>query len=256
MLKCSNISMTYRKGSWFACSKEKRVLDDISFDIKEGESFGLLGENGSGKSTLTRIILGLEKPTAGEVLFDGVDVHQAVEKGDKSFRKNMQAVFQDPASTMNPRWSAFRVITEPLHNYYHFSRPELVKQTAELMSSVGLDPSEMDKNINRFSGGQQQRICIARALALKPKLLILDEAVSNLDMIVQAQIVELLAELKRVHNISLLVISHDVRVVFKLCENILVLDNAKIVDRLSMKHGVKRANSEAFHRLTACSGKF
>ena len=253
MLECKNIFKTYKKGSRFSTAKGTQVLKNVSFEMTAGRSLGLLGENGSGKSTLTRIILGLEAPCKGSVIFEGQDVHQAVKAGKKDFRQNMQAVFQDPASAMNPRWSALRVITEPLINFGSYTDAELRSKAAELMKAVELDPAEMDKGVTRFSGGQQQRICIARALALNPRLLILDEAVSNLDMIIQAQIVELLENLKKSMNISLLLISHDIRVVFKLCEDIVVLDKGQIVERLSIETGTEGAGSDAFNRLMACA---
>jgi nickel transport system ATP-binding protein len=255
MLKCENISKTYKKGSWFSSGEETQVLKGISFEMQQGRSLGLLGENGSGKSTLTRIILGLETPCSGSVIFEGQDIQKAVKAGEKGFRQNMQAVFQDPASAMNPRWSAFQTITEPLINFGTYTNNELRDRAAELMKAVELEPSDMDKNVTKFSGGQQQRICIARAIALKPKLLILDEAVSNLDMVIQAQIVEMLENLKKTMNISLLIISHDVRVVFKLCEDIVVLDKGEIVDRLSIEKGIDSASSTAFMKLMACACK-
>ncbi|MDR0805719.1 MAG: dipeptide/oligopeptide/nickel ABC transporter ATP-binding protein [Enterobacteriaceae bacterium] len=252
MLECNNISKVYKKGNWFSAQQAAPVLNDVNFKMIAGRSMGLLGENGSGKSTLTRIILGLEKPTSGNVLFNGQDIHQMVQRGDQQFRQNMQAVFQDPASAMNPRWNALKIITEPLINFGSYSQEQRRDSAAKLMCSVDLNPSDMDKNITRFSGGQQQRICIARALALSPKLLILDEAVSNLDMVIQAQIIELLEQLKTTHNISLLLISHDIRVVFKLCEDILVLDKGNIAERISIETGIKNAHSDAFTRLVSC----
>jgi ABC-type dipeptide/oligopeptide/nickel transport system ATPase subunit len=179
----------------------------------------------------------------------------------KDFRKNVQAVFQNPAQAMNPRYTAFQVIAEPLYNFsktpqlFLFAKSLFTRflpknffgqkhlendfrgKVKKLMCDVGLNPEELDKNINHFSGGQQQRICIARALALSPKLLILDEAVSNLDMVIQSQILELLHHLKQSHRVSLFVISHDIRVIFNLCEDILVLNNGVITDKLSIEKG-------------------
>ena len=296
MLECINISKSYKKGSWFSRGENTEALKNISFEMKEGRSLGLLGVNGSGKSTLTRIILGLEEPSHGKVIFEGNDIHGMTRQGRKDFRKNMQAVFQNPAQAMNPRYTAFQVIAEPLYNFEgklqiiasmrslfaglspvkflakiflpnsseetslasekfdsaksvsgksisvktdsgKMSTNELRVKVQKLMSDVGLDSHELDKNINHFSGGQQQRICIARALALSPKLLILDEAVSNLDMLIQSQILELLHHLKQSHQITLFVISHDIRVILNLCEDILVLNDGMIADRLSVEKG-------------------
>jgi len=262
MLECINISKTYQKGSWFSHGKSVEVLKNVSFKMQEGRSLGLLGENGSGKSTLTRIILGLEEPSSGKVIFEKNDIHAMVRHGKKDFRRHMQAVFQNPAQAMNPRYTAFQVIAEPLYNFppnqrlplftkflpikylpikYLHQKPikeEMREKVKQLMDNVGLNPHELDKNINHFSGGQQQRICIARALALNPKLLILDEAVSNLDMVIQSQIIELLHHLKQSHHISLFTISHDIRVIFNLSEDILVLSKGVITDRLSIEEGL------------------
>lgn len=252
MLRCVNISKTYRKGHWLSGGEENEVLRNISFEMEEGSTLGIVGENGSGKSTLTRIILGLEEPTKGDVFFEGENIQQMVRSGRNGFRENMQAVFQDPASFMNPRWDAFRVISEPVINFYKPDRSELTDRVAELMRSVALDPDDMFRNVTKFSGGQQQRICIARALALRPKLLILDEAVSNLDMLVQAQVLELLEKLKEERGLSLLLISHDVRVVFKMCGSVIVLDRGEIADRLSLSRGITGSESDAFQRLAEC----
>ncbi len=232
----------------FTSTPENVALSDISFEMLEGRSLGIVGENGSGKSTLVRLILGLEKPTTGDVLLNGSDVHELIHSGDFSFRKNMQAVFQDPASSLNPRWNAFKAISEPFKNFETYSDNELRAKVAELMIAVDLEPQDMDKNVMRFSGGQQQRICIARALALNPKVLILDEALSNLDMVVQVQILELLENLKSNKGISLFVISHDIRVVFKLCEDIIVLENGKIAEKMSIE-APNETHSDAFNKL-------
>ena len=292
MLECVDISKTYNKGSWFSRKKGSDVLKGVSFKMSEGRSLGLIGENGSGKSTLTRILLGLEEPSGGNVFFEKNDIHAMVRSGKKYFRRNMQAVFQNPAQAMNPRYTAFQVIAEPLYNFAdnmdffvsdnslvaEMPKPvkavpvipasvmlffakclpsralkeEIREKVKKLMCDVGLDAHDIDKNINQFSGGQQQRICIARALALNPKLLILDEAVSNLDMVIQSQIIELLQHLKRSHDISLFVISHDIRIVFNLCEDILVLSNGIITDRLSIEDGLDismlQAQKQTFSR--------
>ena len=300
MLECTDISKSYKKGSWFFGGKSIEVLKNISFKMEEGRSLGLLGKNGSGKSTLTRIILGLEDPSGGNVIFEGNDIHAMARQGKKNFRQHMQAVFQNPAQAMNPRYTAFQVIAEPLYNFDKSSRFSLIvealfrglsfmkfwlsklfankilgansvsaksletnrenagthgdifkisgksikaglrEKVQKLMSDVGLDPDDLDKNINHFSGGQQQRICIARALALNPKLLILDEAVSNLDMVIQSQILDLLCHLKQSHKITLFVISHDIRVIFNLCEDILVINEGVIADRFSVEKGFDR----------------
>ncbi len=249
LLECKNISKTYKKGGFFSSSAPVKVLDEVCFSIKEGRSFGLLGRNGSGKSTLTRIILGLEKADSGEVLLNSRNVAELVARGDKGFRKDMQAVFQDAVSSLNPRWTALKAITEPLRNFEKLSG-EILRETAcGLAETVGLDPASLDKKTCFFSGGQQQRICIARALALKPSFLILDEAVSSLDMLIQYKIIDLFKSLRQKLGLTYLVISHDMRVVFNLCEDIAVLDEGRITETLSLEKGLSGKHSAAFVRL-------
>ena len=219
MLKCENISKTYKSGSWFSKKEEKQVLKNISFHLKEGRSIGFVGRNGAGKSTLMKIILGLE-----------------------------QIVFQDPQSSMNPNMTVFQIICEPVNNYYKYSIDELRNIVKDLLKSVELDANIIDKNITMLSGGQQQRVAIARALAINPKVIILDEVVSNLDMVIQSQILKLLEDLKEKYNISLLVISHDIRVVFKLCDDIIFLENGEIKGNFSIENGVDMEH-EAFKKM-------
>ncbi len=253
MIKCNCVTKVYKRGSIFSSTPPNTALSEVSINMTSGRSLGVVGENGSGKSTLVRLVLGLEKTSAGEVLINGENINTLIHQRDFSFRKNIQAVFQDPASSLNPRWSAFRAISEPFKNFEHYSENELRDKVADLMKSVDLDIKDMDKNVTRFSGGQQQRICIARALALNPKVLILDEALSNLDIVVQAQIIELLENLKRDKGISLFVISHDIRVVFKLCEDIIVLEKGKVVEKMSIENP-NTEHSTTFNKLMEAIG--
>lgn len=248
MLKCENISKTFKQGSWFSKKEEKQVLKNISFHLKEGRSMGFVGRNGAGKSTLMKIILGLENADEGSIIFMGKNIHNLKYSQRKEIYKNMQIVFQDPQSSMNPNMSVFQIICEPVNNYYKYRFDELRKIVLELLESVELSGDIIDKNITMLSGGQQQRVAIARALAIKPKVIILDEAVSNLDMIIQSQILKLLEDLKEKYNISLLVISHDIRVVFKLCDDILFLENGEIKGNFNIENGVDMEN-EAFQKM-------
>lgn len=248
MLKCENISKTYKKGSWFSKKEEKQVLKNISFHLKEGRSIGFVGRNGAGKSTLMKIILGLESADEGSIIFMGKNIHNMKYSQRKEIYKNMQIVFQDPQSSMDPNMSVFQIICEPINNYYKYTKNELRNIVLELLKSVELTSDVIDKNITTLSGGQQQRVAIARALAIKPKVIILDEAVSNLDMIIQSQILTLLDNLKEKYNISLLVISHDIRVVFKLCDDIIFLENGEIKGNFSIENGIDLNNS-AFQKM-------
>ena len=249
ILECKNISKTYKKGNVFSLKKHIKVLDDVSFSVMKNRSFGLLGRNGSGKSTLTRIILGLERADSGDVFINSRSVRELVIKNDNSFRKDMQAVFQDAGSSLNPRWTAFRAMTEPLCNFEKFSDKDIKETACTLAETVGIDPASLNKKTCFFSGGEQQRICIARALALKPSFLILDEAVSSLDMLVQYKIIDLFKDLRQKLGLTYLVISHDMRVIFNLCEDIAVLDEGKIVETLQIEKGLSGKHSPAFDRL-------
>lgn len=248
MLICENISKTYKKGSFFSKKEETKVLNNISFQLQEGRSIGFVGRNGAGKSTLMKIILGLERADSGSIIFMGQNIHNLKYSQRKEIYKNMQIVFQDPQSSMNPNMTVFQVISEPVNNYYKYKNDELINIVKELLKAVELDTNIIDKNITMLSGGQQQRVAIARALAIKPKVIILDEALSNLDMVIQSQILKLLEDLKEKYNISLIVISHDIRVVFKLCDDIIFLENGEIKGNFSVENGVDMENT-AFQKM-------
>lgn len=216
---------------WWGKTTQFRAVDGVSFEIRKGESLGLVGESGCGKSTLTRAILGLEEVQGGEILFDGLPVfthHHA----NQIVRRRMQVVFQDPYGSFNPRWRVDRLITEPFHL---LSDPpkgaERDAAIAEALESVGLSASDAHKYIHEFSGGQRQRIAIARALIIKPDLIILDEAVSALDVSVRAQVLDLLADLADRFGLTYLFISHDLSVVRSITDRVLVMKSGKIVEQ-------------------------
>lgn len=201
-----------------------RALDQISFDLDAGEVLGVVGETGCGKSTLGRVILRLMEPTAGSVEFDGNDVFKMTPEALKKFRKEAQIIFQDPLASLNPRKTVRECIGEAL--VYHGLVKNLEEQkerVATILTQVGLSPDVMTRYPHQFSGGQQQRICIGRAIALQPRFLVCDEALSALDVSVQAQILDLLQELKQQLSLSYLFISHDLSTVRYLCDRILVL---------------------------------
>jgi peptide/nickel transport system ATP-binding protein len=205
-------------------TEQRAVVEDVSFTIDAGETLGLVGESGSGKTTVARMILGLVKPTAGTVRVDGVDVARASKSELKALRRQMQPVFQDPFGALNPRMKVLEIVTEPL--LIHGTCGAAV----ELLRQVGLDESALGRYPHEFSGGQRQRINIARALALRPKLLILDEPVSALDVSVGAQIVNLLRDLQREHGLTYLFISHSMPLVRYLCARIAVMERGRLVE--------------------------
>jgi peptide/nickel transport system ATP-binding protein len=211
------------------------VVEDVSLSIEPGETLGLVGESGSGKTTVARMILGLVKPTSGVVRVGGVDVASATAAGMKRLRRQMQPVFQDPFAALNPRMRVFDIITEPfvIHRRdsgFATDRATLRFKAAELLRNVGLDESALPRHPHQFSGGQRQRINIARALALRPKLLILDEPVSALDVSVGAQIVNLLRGLQREHGLTYLFISHSMPLVRYLSARIAVMERGRLVE--------------------------
>jgi ABC-type oligopeptide transport system ATPase subunit len=212
-----------------------RAVDDVSLDIDEGETLGLVGESGSGKSTLGRLILRLIEPTAGTVVFDGVDLLKANGLTLRRLRRDMQIIFQDPFGSLDPRLRIEDVIAEPLILHPKINAGNLIRsarrqRVAELLRAVGMDESAMPRYPHEFSGGQRQRIGIARALALRPKFIVADEPVSALDVSVGAQIVNLLQQLQRDFGLTYLFISHSMPVVRYLSTRIAVMYRGKIVE--------------------------
>jgi ABC-type oligopeptide transport system ATPase subunit len=207
-----------------------KAVDDVSFAIDEGEMFGLVGESGSGKSTTGRCILRLVEPSSGEVLFRGENVLRFSRRRMREVRRDMQIVFQDPYSSLNPRMRAGEIVEEPLVIHRVGARTERKAKVAELFSLVGLDTEHLTRYPHEFSGGQRQRIGIARALALNPALIIADEAVSALDVSVQAQVVRLLLDLKARLKLTYLFIAHDLRLVEHICNRIAVMYRGRIVE--------------------------
>ena len=219
-----------RKHGLFRAPTVVRAVDDVSFAIEEGEMFGLVGESGSGKSTTGRCILRLIEPTTGEVFFRGENVLSFSPARMRLARRHMQIVFQDPYSSLNPRMRAGDIVEEPLIIHALGGKDERRARVAELFQLVGLEPDHRRRYPHEFSGGQRQRIGIARALALNPALIVADEAVSALDVSIQAQVVELLLDLKARLKLTYLFIAHDLRLVEHICSRVAVMYLGRIVE--------------------------
>ncbi|MBE1285180.1 MAG: dipeptide ABC transporter ATP-binding protein [Rhodobacteraceae bacterium] len=233
LLEVRNVVRDYRlpRTRLFHHPGHHRAVDNVSFTLQRGERLGLVGESGCGKSTLTRAILGLEEVQGGEILLNGSPVYSGT-KPDLSVRRKMQVVFQDPFGSFNPRHRVDRLITEPFHLLE--TKPtgsERSDRIAEMLTAVGLSPDDATKYIHQFSGGQRQRIAIARALIIRPELILFDEAVSALDVSVRAQILDLLADLCQAYDLTYLFISHDLSVVRSVTDRVLVMKGGQIVEQ-------------------------
>jgi oligopeptide/dipeptide ABC transporter ATP-binding protein len=207
-----------------------KAVDGVSYAIGSGETLGLVGESGCGKTTTSKLILMLDEPTSGEILFQGQDIHSMGSSEWESYRRGVQAVFQDPYSSLNPRLRVGDTIAEPLVVNEGITKAEIKERVRELLNFVGLSPRSMELFPHEFSGGQRQRIAIARALALRPQLIVLDEPVSALDVSIRAQIMNLLQDLQQQFGVSYLLIAHDLAAVLHLSTTIIVMYLGKIVE--------------------------
>ena len=233
MLKVDHLQTWYplRKGVFSRVYGHVKAVDDVSFEVYEGETLGLVGESGCGKTTLGRSILRLAEPTGGHVWFNGIEITALKGQSLRDFRRQAQIVFQDPYSSLNPRITIGEAIAEPM--LVHGIEKDANKRRSavcDLLEQVGLKPEHYDRYPHEFSGGQRQRICIARALAVSPRLVICDESVSALDVSVQAQVLNLLNRLKAERNLTYIFISHDLGVVRFMSDRVVVMYNGKPVE--------------------------
>jgi peptide/nickel transport system ATP-binding protein len=232
LLQVQGLHKRYRlpRRRLLAPAPEVEALAGIHFTLAAGRSLGIVGESGSGKSTLARLVMALERPTAGRVLFDGVDLHTLDAASLRRARAGFQMVFQDPYGSLDPRRTVLQSVAEPLRALHGAGAAEQQRRAAEALEAVGLRAADVARYPHEFSGGQRQRIAIARALVTRPRLIVADEPVSALDVSVQAQVLNLMRDLQRQFGLAYLFISHDLAVVDLVCDEVLVLQAGRVVE--------------------------
>lgn len=232
-LKVNHLKVYYpvRGGFFKRVVGHVKAVDDVSFELKEGETFGLVGESGCGKTTTGRVITSLMKATAGEIIFEGKDLTKLKHKELYQYKKDIQMIFQDPYSSLNPRKRVLDLVAEPLRNFEKLSPQEEKRKVQDYLEKVGLNPESIYKYPHEFSGGQRQRIGIARALTLKPKLIIADEPVSALDVSVQAQVLNFMQDIQKEFQLTYLFISHDLGVIQHMCDRIGIMYRGRFVEQ-------------------------
>lgn len=226
---------------------DKFACENISFDIFKGEFLGIVGESGSGKSTLVKMFANLEKPTSGSVILNDEDITKLSKEALRQSRKNMQLVFQDTTEALNPKMKIKDIVTEPLLNFKLITKNEVREKATEFLQKVGLDDSFLDKYPKQMSGGQRQRVNIARAITLEPQILLLDEPTSALDVVTQNKILELLIDLQKQNNLTIVFICHDIALVTSISDRIVVMKDAHLIEILNTKE-IKSENLKDYTR--------
>jgi ABC-type glutathione transport system ATPase component len=253
ILKVENLVKRYAKRNLVGAPQEFLALDNVSFTLSAGATLAIVGESGSGKSTLASCIACLETPTGGNLWFGGTNLAHATENDLRNIRPQIQLIFSDPVSSLNPRWTILDIVVEPLVIQGKWSRNERMTRAFSLLERVGLSAEIAERPAAELSGGQRQRLAIARALTLEPKILILDEALSALDCSVQAQIANLLLELQSSLGMTFLFISHDLAMAAHLADEIAVMSHGKIVEHGPTAKILRTPASEATRQLLAAA---
>ena len=251
-LEVRRLNKIYGHGGWFGGGRVVHAARDVDLTLHRGETLGVVGESGSGKSTVARCIVRLVDITSGEILIDGVDLAKLRQAELRPHRRHIQIVFQDPYRSLNPRRTVGQSILEGPMNF-GLGREEALARARELMRVVGLAPEVLDRFPHQFSGGQRQRICIARALAMEPRVLIADEAVSALDVSVQAQVLDLLDKVRRRFDLAVLFITHDLRVAAQICDRIMVMWQGRVVEQAPTARVFREPSHEYTRRLLAAA---
>jgi peptide/nickel transport system ATP-binding protein len=255
LLSVNNVSRTFHNLGGMFSGKGFRVaaVKSVSLQVNAGEVVGLVGESGSGKSTLARMIMGLEQPDQGHIDLDGIDIHSANKGQLKQIRQTSQMVFQNPYAALNPLQRIDAAIVEPLANFQSLNKRARQKIAADALADVGLPERLLKAYPHQLSGGERQRVCIARALSVKPKLLVCDEAVSALDKTVQAQVLTLLQQLQQRHGLAILFISHDLAAVNQVCDRLAVMCRGEIVEQGECEQLLRQAQHPYSQSLLAAN---
>ena len=241
MLRVEGVVKHYRlHSSWLGGHEIVKAVDDASFDVKAGESFGIVGESGCGKSTLAKMIVMLEMPTKGSIYFSGKNIAELEKKSRRALRQDIQIVFQDTYASLNPRFSIRESLEEPILNFSLEGQFPLDKRLQDMLEVVELPKSMLSRYPSELSGGERQRICIARALILEPRFIIFDEATSGLDVTLQSQILTMLKELRREKGLTYLFITHNLKMIPYITERVAVMQQGKFVEILN-SNNLKRA---------------
>ena len=233
-----------------------KAVNGISFEVKKGEVFSIVGESGCGKSTTAKLLMTIEAPTSGEIFFEGKDITKFNKKELREYRKKVQIIFQDPYSSLNPRWKVGKIIAEPLKLNSDLSNKEIKTEVLEIMKKVGLEEDWYERYPHQFSGGQRQRIGIARALILKPEVIICDEPVSALDVSIQAQVLNLLLDLQKELNLTYIFISHDLGVVEHISDQITVMYFGDIVESNNVEEIFANPQHDYTKQLLKCNSNY
>jgi ABC-type glutathione transport system ATPase component len=257
LLRVCGLTKSYaRRGVVLQSRIRTAAVRDADFEIPAGKTLALVGSSGSGKSTLARCVTRLETPDAGQVWVGGTDISRLGNRDLRRFRAEVQMIFQDAATSLNPAFSAAQIIEEPLLVQGRGSAEERCKRVQDLMTEVGLSPNWGGRPVMKFSGGQRQRLAIARALALRPKLLVLDEALSGLDLSAEAQIINLLLDLQVAHSLTYLFISHDLPLVARLADTIAVISAGRIVEQGPRAQVIEKPSHPETKALLASASSF
>jgi peptide/nickel transport system ATP-binding protein len=244
LLAVSGLTHDFSRRESIFRKETTRVLNDVNFTISQGETLGIIGASGSGKSTIGRNILRLLRPTAGDILFRGENIARLNRAELQRFRPRLQMVFQDPASSLNPRIPVGQAIIRDIRRNFRISVDDAKRRVQDAFEQVSLQPDGIHRLPSQFSGGQKQRICLARALVLQPQLLVADEAVSALDVVTQQDVIRLLGDLQKTAGFSLIFITHDIKIASRICDNIIVVNGGQIIERGATEDVINNPKSE------------